>query len=100
MPKQVKSVEEYEAEIKEGKVLVDLFATWCGPCRMLAPVIDDLEKGHPEVKFLKVDVDELPQVAARYDVVSIPTVLVLNNGELVHKNIGFAPKPNLEKLIA
>lgn len=100
MPKHVNSIAEFDAEIKEGKVLVDLFATWCGPCRMLSPIVDEVEKEHPEVKFIKVDVDELPQVAARYDVVSIPTLVVLENGNLVNKAVGFMPKPNLEKLIA
>ena len=100
MPKHINSIAEFDAETKEGKVLVDLFATWCGPCRMLSPIVDEVEKEHPEVKFVKVDVDELPQVAARYDVVSIPTLVVLENGNLVNKAVGFMPKPNLEKLIA
>ena len=100
MPKEIKTIAEYESEIKEGKVLVDLFATWCGPCRMLSPIVEQVEQEHPEVKFLKVDVDELPQVAARYDVVSIPTLVLLENGELKAKNVGFIPKPNLEKFIA
>lgn len=100
MPKHVQSIAEYDEEIKQGKVLVDLFASWCGPCRMLAPIVEQVEQEHPEIKFLKVDVDELPQVAARYDVVSIPTLVVLENGQLKQKAVGFMPKPNVEKLIA
>ncbi|MBQ9456991.1 MAG: thioredoxin [Bacilli bacterium] len=100
MPKQIATAEEFDAEIKSGKVLVDLFATWCGPCKMLSPVIDQVEAEHPEVKFIKVDVDEVPAIAARYNVYSIPTILVFNDGEKVNEQIGFVPKPGIEKLIA
>ena len=100
MPKHIATAQEFDAEISQGKVLVDLFATWCGPCKMLAPVIDQVEAEHPEVKFLKVDVDELPEIAARYNVYSIPTLIVFENGQKVGEQIGFVPKPGIEKLIA
>ena len=100
MPKEIKTAAEFDEFTKEGKVLVDLFATWCGPCRMLSPIVDQVEQEHPEVKFVKIDVDELPQIAARYNVASIPTLVLLQDGQLVNKSIGFIPKPNLEKFIA
>lgn len=100
MPKQIQSVAEFDREIAEGTVLVDLFATWCGPCKMLAPTIDQVEKEHPEVKFLKVDVDELGDIARRYNVFSIPTLIVFKNGEKVKEQVGLLPKPGVEALIA
>ena len=100
MPKQINSVQEFDAEIASGVVLVDLFATWCGPCKMLAPVIEQVEKDHPEVKFLKVDVDENPDIARRYNVYSIPTLIVFKDGEKMSEQVGFAPKPTIEKLIS
>ena len=100
MPKHIATVEEFEAEIKEGKVLVDLYATWCGPCKMLSPIVEQVEKEHPEVKFLKIDVDELGALAAKYNVYSIPTLILFQDGAKVAEQVGFVPKPGLEKFIA
>lgn len=73
--------------INEGVVLVDFFATWCGPCKMQATVLKELED---KVKIVKVDVDEHPNLAQEYGVMSIPTLFLFENGELKHKKIGFA----------
>ena len=100
MPKHIATVEEFEAEIKEGKVLVDLYATWCGPCKMLSPIVEQVEQEHPEDKFLKVDVDELGALAAKYNVYSIPTLILFQDGAKVAEQVGFVPKPGLEKFIA
>ena len=87
----------FEELTKEGKVLVDCFATWCGPCRMLSPIIDALAEENKDYKFYKLDVDNSNEVVKKYGVMSIPTVLIFENGELKGKNVGFISKEELEK---
>ena len=99
MPIHIKTAEEFEKEIASGKVLLDFFATWCGPCNMLSPVIEELEKEMPDVKFIKVDVDELPALAAKYQVYSIPTLIYFENGQEMRKRLGYSPKAALAKFI-
>ena len=93
---------EYREAIKEGKVFVDFFATWCGPCQMLAPVIEEMDKNGEfgNVKVIKVDVDEAPEIASAYGIQSIPTLLLLENGKIINSALGFMPKPMLLKFIA
>lgn len=84
----------------EGVVLVDFWATWCGPCRMQAPVIDALdEELGDKVTFAKVDVDENPNTARQFGVMSIPTLIVKKDGEVVNKVIGYHSKEQLEELL-
>jgi thioredoxin 1 len=75
-----------------GVAVVDFFATWCGPCKMLAPVIE-------EIQFYKVDVDEAPELARSFKVMSVPTLAFFKNGELVKKNVGAVSYEELEELI-
>ena len=81
-------------------VLVDFFATWCGPCRMVAPILEEIAAEHPEYKIVKIDVDEEPDLASRFGVMSIPTLLVFKNGELVSQNVGALPKARLLSLLS
>ena len=97
---EVKS-ESFEKEVLESEkpVVLDFFATWCGPCKMLRPVIEELSEEHPEVKFVSVDVDEEAEIAIRYGVSSIPCLVFLKNGEEVGRSVGFRPKDALEAAI-
>jgi len=78
-------------------VLIDFFANWCGPCRMVSPIIDEIAKGNDHIKVCKVNVDEEEELAAQYGVMSIPTLVVLKDGKLVNKQVGAGSK---EKILA
>ena len=85
----------------EGLVMVDFWAEWCGPCRAVAPVLEGLaEASDGEVTLLKVNVDENPGLAARYEIRSIPTILFVKDGEVVDRVVGAVPKATLEKLVS
>lgn len=91
---------ELDNVVKENKkVLVDCYATWCGPCKMLAPVIDEVAEECEDVVFVKMDVDNNDEVSSKYNVVSIPTLLVFENGELKDRSLGFIPKDEVLALI-
>ena len=91
--------EEYDVEINEGITLVDFFANWCGPCKMLSPVLEEVAKDYPSVKFIKVDCDESPEIAARYNVMSIPTLLIFKDGQLAGKTAGYQQSRQLHAFI-
>ncbi len=100
MVKHVTTADFEEVVIKaEGKVLVDFFATWCGPCSMMAPVLEQVSDITPDVKIVKVDIDENPELAERYKVMSIPTFMVFENGTVVKKTVGAISKSELLELI-
>ena len=93
------NTQNFDEEVKDGLVLVDLYATWCGPCRMLSPIVDEVSEEVPGLKVFKVDVDESPEIAERYNVASIPTLLVLENGELKNISVGYVPKQKILDLL-
>lgn len=99
MIKHIQSAEEFENELKEGKVVVDFFATWCGPCRALTPELEDYAASHEDVKILKVDCDELSELASRFTVSSIPYVITFVDGVKTGENIGFLPQASLDKFL-
>jgi thioredoxin 1 len=92
----------FETEVlKSGSpVVVDFWAEWCGPCRMIAPALDEISSSlGDKVKIVKLNVDENPQVAAKYGIMSIPTLMIFKNGELASRQVGAAPKQKLEQWI-
>jgi thioredoxin 1 len=89
----------FNEEIKDNLTLVDFYATWCGPCRMMHPVIEDISKSYPDLKILKVDVDKEENVAREYGIMSIPTIILFKNGNIVEKNVGYTPKEVLDSWI-
>ncbi len=94
MVKQINS-NEFKEVIKEGKTVVDLFATWCGPCKMLSPILDEISEEITTTKFYKIDVDDNEDIAREYNVMSIPTILVFENGELTNTIVGLKSREYL-----
>ena len=90
----VKEVEEHK-----GLVVIDLYADWCGPCKMLAPVIHELEGDYPDVKFCKVNVDDERELAMSFKVTSIPTVAFVKDNTFVDISVGYVPKEKLAAII-
>ena len=88
-----------EVEQHDGLVVIDLYADWCGPCRMLAPVLAELEGEYPDVKFCKINVDNDPELAKAFNVTNIPMVALVKNNTFVDMSIGFVPKENISRLI-
>ncbi len=89
----------FDAEVLEsgGPVLVDFWAPWCGPCRLVAPTLEELNEAQDSLRVVKVNVDENPGVAARFDVMSIPTLILFKHGQMAKKVIGALPKQRLEQ---
>jgi thioredoxin 1 len=83
----------------EVPVLVDFYADWCGPCRMIAPVLEELAEETTEAKIVKVNVDQNPNLAARYGIRSIPSLLVFKDGEVLRQHVGVADKVQLKSMI-
>lgn len=93
--------QNFEQETDNGLTLVDFWATWCGPCKMQSPVIDQLdEESDGEVHYFKMDVDENPETPSKFGVMSIPTLLVKKDGEVVEKLIGYHSKEQIEQTLA
>ena len=95
MLKHINDREEVKAAIAEGTVLVDFFATWCGPCKMLSPVLEEVANENPNIAVLKIDVDEVGELAARYGIQAIPTLMLFKNGQRVETRTGYQNKNQL-----
>ena len=91
----------FKTEVEEysGLVVIDLYADWCGPCRMLAPVLHELESEHPDVKFCKINVDDERELAMQFKVQSIPMVAFVKDDTLLDVSVGFVPKSKLDEMI-
>jgi thioredoxin 1 len=93
---------DFESEVlkSSGPVVVDFWAEWCGPCRQIAPALEEIAGSlNGRVKIVKLNVDENPQTASKYGVMSIPTLMLFKNGELASRQVGAAPKQKLEQWI-
>lgn len=101
--KNVKVMEkdaDFEAEIKTGTVIADFGATWCGPCKALAPIVEKIADEHAgKVKVLSIDIDDLPDTTKKYGVKSVPTILVFKNGEKVGQSVGLTSRENILKML-
>ncbi len=93
--------DSYNNEVMETEkvVVIDFWATWCGPCKMMAPVVEEVAKDYPDVKVCKVNVDEEPELSNAFKIVSIPTIVVIKNGEIIDSVVGYRPKEDIEKII-
>ena len=94
--------ENFEAEVlnANGVVVVDVGANWCGPCKSLVPILDEVVEEDPSKKIVKVDIDEQEELAAKYKIMSVPTLLVFRNGEIIDKSIGLIQKHEVKALFA
>lgn len=91
--------ENFNSVISNDVVLVDFFANWCGPCKMLGPILEEMANERSSVKIVKVDIDESMELARQYGVMSVPTLLLFKDGNLVAQTTGFMPKTDLENWI-
>ena len=89
--------ENFQKEVVESekRVLLDFWASWCGPCRMLSPVVDEIAEERTDIKVGKVNVDEQQELAATFNVMSIPTLIVLDKGQVVNQSVGVRPKKQI-----
>ena len=98
MIKHLSNQSEFEQEVQGPVVVVDFYADWCGPCQMLAPVLEQLEK-ETSIKIVKINVDEIPDIARAFRIMSIPTLMLFKDGKLVKKELGYMPIERLREFI-
>ena len=93
--------DNFQSEVLDysGTVLIDFWADWCGPCRMLSPIVDEIANDNPSIKVGKVNVDEQQELSAQFGIMSIPTLLVFKDGNKVGESVGLIPKEQVERLI-
>ncbi|MCD8285963.1 MAG: thioredoxin [Clostridia bacterium] len=100
MVKEIKTEEFEELLESKKKFVCDFFATWCGPCRMLAPVMEKVSVKHPDIAFVKVDVDQNMELAVKYGIMSIPLVMAFDGGADVNKTLGYMTEDEVEDFLA
>jgi thioredoxin 1 len=95
------TLENFDEEVikSDKKVLIDFWASWCGPCKMIGPIVEEVAEANSEIKVVKVNVDEQATLATRYQIMSIPTLIVMEKGEIVNKSVGLISKGEIEELL-
>ena len=83
----------------EKPVLLDFFASWCGPCRMVGPILDEIAEEREDIKVCKINIDEQPELASRYRIMTIPTLMVLKDGQIVEQSVGALPKHRILAMV-
>ena len=93
--------DNFDQEVMQSDkpVLIDFYADWCGPCKMMGPVVEEVSNEMPEIKVCKINIDEEMDLAQRYGVMSIPTLMVFKNGAIANKSVGLKPKTAVEELL-
>ena len=93
--------QDFEKEVlqNEKEVLIDFYADWCGPCKMLAPIIEEIAKENEKVKVVKINLDESEDLAMKYQVMSIPTLIIMKNGQIIKRSVGFVEKDEILNMI-
>ncbi|MDR0825774.1 MAG: thioredoxin [Mycoplasmataceae bacterium] len=97
--KQIKTFDEFKNIINKGVTFVDFFTTWCGPCKMLSPIVDEVSEEVTNMKFIKVDIDQMHDAAEVYGVQSIPTIIIFKDGKPINSFLGYRPKSEVLKFI-
>lgn len=95
------TVNNFEEEVlnSDKPVLIDFWASWCGPCRMIAPIVEEIAEERSDIKVAKINVDDEPALANKFGVMSIPTLVVMKDGEVVNQAVGVRPKPQILSLL-
>ena len=93
--------ENFDKEVMQAQVtvLVDFWAAWCGPCRMIAPAVEKIAEEHPEIKVCKINIDDEQELAIKHGVMSIPTLMVVKDGEITNTAVGLRPKEEIEEML-